>query len=121
MGRLSDERWKAHQKVHEAEGRERLEAYRELQRRLAELNHAHQLQQQERVDFVRSDTYSAGQESMTEKIELNSLGLTELRASGGGIDKQKQSNQASWAIAISAAVAVVTVLAFIVLVATHHA
>jgi hypothetical protein len=121
MGRFSDERWKAHRAVHRAERRAVDTQAEEYRRRLKDLNHAHQQMVERDSDYVRDEVWRQGNNELVRRVAELETTVTTIQASVGGVDKQRDSTRATWAVVISATVAVVTVVAFIVLVSTHHA
>ena len=117
--RFSRERWREHRAVHRAERRALEAAYKELQRRLMDLNHAHAQMVSDRSEFVRYEAWKVAHDTLVEKIDLVNAGLIELRARGGGVDRAKESTRSLVALIISGMALVVTIVA-LVLLATHH-
>jgi hypothetical protein len=119
VGPLDDERWKAHRAVHKSELRERETAYKELQRRLTALNHAHQQMVERDTDYVRDEVWAPAHAEVTRRIGVIENQITAIQSGGIGTDKQKDSSRANWAVVVSVAALVVTAVG-LVLIAVHH-
>lgn len=105
--------------MHKAERRALEAAYKELQRRLKDLNHAHAQVVSDRSEFVRYEAWKVGHDTVIEKIDLVNAGLIELRANAGGSEAAKESNRAVWAIGIAAISAFASVAAVIIVALVH--
>ncbi len=82
---LMDQRWEAHQRVHETEEKSRDRAVETVNGRLAEMNNLRDQIQSERGEFLRMDTYNARHDELITRMNAVERTLATLAGRDRGV------------------------------------